>query len=93
MLPDMTMHPTRYIDQGDDLAVEVSWSGTNTGPVHLSESRTLAATGRQVTGRMVDLVRVRSGKLRHSEAYNSGRSLDTLAQLGLIADEGLVGQR
>jgi len=93
VFPDMTMHPTRYIEQGDDLAVEFSWTGTNAGPIHLSESQTIPATGRQVTGRGVDLVSVRAGRLRHSEVFNSGRSLDTLAQLGLIADEGLVGQR
>ena len=81
MFPDIEVHPSRYVEQGNVVVVQGSWTGTHQGPAVLRDGRTVPATGRRVECPMVDIAEVQDGKIFRSEMYSDGLTL--LTQLGL----------
>jgi len=63
------------IDQGDMIA-------TNTGPLEMPDGQTLAATGKEVRVRSMDIATVHGGRIVRHEWYWD--QLEILAQLGLM---------
>ena len=81
MFPDIEVHPSRYVEQGNVVVVQGSWTGTHQGPAVLRDGRTVPATGRRVECPMVDIAEFQGGKIFRSEMYSDGLTL--LTQLGL----------
>lgn len=77
--PDIQMRPTRFIEAGDDLAVQFDWTGTSTGPLPDGKGGTRPPSGRRVSGGMVHVCGVRDGKLVSTELYERlSRSVEDL---------------
>jgi len=80
--PGSTVTLGKAIEQGDTIAFEYTWAGTNTGPLTLPDGTELPATGRRVEVRCIDLGQVRDGKLVVHHLYWD--NLDFEAQLGVL---------
>jgi predicted ester cyclase len=60
--PDLRCEILRVLEAGDAVAVELRFSGTNTGPFHTGVNQ-LPATGTRVEYRSCELIRLRAGKI------------------------------
>jgi steroid delta-isomerase-like uncharacterized protein len=80
--PDCTLRLGKAIEQGDTIAFEYTWAGTNTGPLFLPDGTELPATGRSVEVRCIDLGQVRDGRLVVHHLYWDNLNFE--AQLGVL---------
>jgi ketosteroid isomerase-like protein len=81
--PDCALTVSRYVEEGDQVAVQLTWTGTHSGPLPLPDGSSLEPTGQRVEGLLADFVAVRDGKFASSEVYE-GNALEVLTQLGAI---------
>ena len=79
--PDLSARRTNRIVGEDAVAVEVEFTGTNTGPLALGGME-LPATGRSIVGRGAYFFRVRDGKIVEFSSHPDAAGL--MAQLGLM---------
>lgn len=79
--PDCTVTITNQVVDGEQLVNELSWVGTNTGPLPTPAGE-LPPTGREVHGVACEVWRVRDGKLAALQNYQDSSAI--LAQLGLL---------
>ncbi len=81
--PDISIRHEKVLSQGDHVAVEASWNGTNSGPI-VTAGATIPPTGKRVTaGRIAEFMRFRDGKLARIVNYQDVASW--MRPLGLIA--------
>lgn len=80
--PDRTVTEDVIIEQGDTIATEFTWAGTNTGPLVLPDGTKLPPTGKRVQTKGMELVRVRNGKIATHHEYWDNMAL--AGQLGLL---------
>lgn len=81
--PDMTVRQVNRVVSGDSVAAEVEFEGTNTGPLHLPDGRTVPGTGRAVKGaKGVYFARVDHGQIVEMHTYPDLAGL--MGQLGLM---------
>ena len=80
--PDLALRLDVVVAQGDIVASEWTWTGTNTGPLVVRDGSELAATGRRVELRGMELVHVRDGKIDQYRMYWDGMAI--ARQLGLL---------
>jgi steroid delta-isomerase-like uncharacterized protein len=78
--PDCTLTVGVTVEQGDTIAFEYTWAGTNTGPLILPDGTNLPPTGKRVEARCMDLGQVRDGDLAVHHLYWD--NLDFRSQLG-----------
>ncbi|MEU8295718.1 ester cyclase [Micromonospora sp. NPDC048909] len=78
--PDLRVDPTGRVQTAGGAAVEQRLTGTHTGVLH-SPFGTVAPTGRAVSWDVVDVVRVRRGRIAAWRSYFDWGQL--LAELGL----------
>ena len=71
-----------YVEQGDAFADEWTFTGTHAGPLLLPDGAELAATGKRVQLRGMELVRMRDDKIVVDNLYYDNLSL--AGQLGLL---------
>lgn len=81
VFPDMTSKASSRIVEEDSVAVELNFSGTNTGPMQMGED-TIPATGKSVSARGAYFARVRDGRLVELNTYPDAVSM--MSQLGLM---------
>jgi predicted ester cyclase len=81
--PDRTVTEDVIIEQGDTIATEFTWVGTNTGPLVLPDGTELPPTGKRVETKGMELVRVRDGKVAVHHGYWD--NVATARQLGLLS--------
>ena len=81
-VPDCALAVGVTVEQGDTIAFEYTWAGTNTGPLILPDGAELPPTGKRVEVRCMDLGQVRNGKLAVHHLYWD--DLDFFSQLGLL---------
>lgn len=74
--PDMKATVHELVAEGDMLVARFTMEGT-----HTAELMGAAPTGRKVTFRGIDMVRIRNG--RAVEAWHEGNDLEILMQLGV----------
>ena len=79
--PDMQAKATNRIVGDDGFAVEIEFTGTNTGPM-LMGGNEIPATNKTVTGRGTYFARVRGGKVIEFNSHPDVAGL--MMQLGLI---------
>jgi predicted ester cyclase len=81
--PDMRHEVLSTIDSDEQVAAEIRFTGTHTGPL-ASPSGDIAPTGKAVTLDYADLLRFTGGKLESEHVYFDQTAV--LTQLGLLAD-------
>jgi steroid delta-isomerase-like uncharacterized protein len=86
--PDCTVTITNQVLAGDQIVNEISWAGTNTGPL-ITPSGPLPPTGKAVRSVACEVWRIKDGKLAAVHNYQDGTAI--LAQLGLLPQPEPVG--
>ncbi len=71
-----------FVEQGDAFADEWIFVGTHTGPFLLPTAAELAATGKRVEVRGMELVKMHDGKIVVDNLYYD--NLAVVAQFGLV---------
>jgi steroid delta-isomerase-like uncharacterized protein len=80
--PDSKVTIDRIVAEGDTVAVEYTFSGTNTGALQFPSGETAPATNKKVTGPAVDIVVYKNGKVvLHRQYFDQ---VPGLIQLGLM---------
>ncbi|XAS66804.1 ester cyclase [Micrococcaceae bacterium Sec5.7] len=79
--PDMRSKTTNRVVSEDQVAAEVEFTGTNTGPL-LMGGQEIPATGRAITGTGTYFASVRDGKIVSFRAHPDVAAL--MGQLGLL---------
>lgn len=84
--PDSHIHSDLLVVEGDTVADEFTFTGTNTEPMPMPDGTTMAPTGRHIEMKGMQLMQMRDGKMVRHDIF-----LDTsvwLTQMGL-ASSGL----
>jgi steroid delta-isomerase-like uncharacterized protein len=79
--PDMRVTSKRRIVTDDEVAGEIEFTGTNSGPM-LMGGNEIPPTGRKITGKGVYFARVQGGKIVQFDSYPDIAGV--MMQLGLI---------
>ncbi|MGH3367219.1 MAG: ester cyclase [Nocardioidaceae bacterium] len=79
--PDMNVRTVNRLIEGDSLAVELEFTGTNTGPLRMGGME-MPATGKSVTGKGAYFGRVSEGKIVEFSSHPDAAGM--MAQLGLM---------
>ena len=82
-MPDVTGEVTSATATGDTVVLEVTWTGTHTGPLQ-SPGGVIPATGKQQTTRAGWLMKFDGGKVEESRHYFD--MLSFMQQLGVLPD-------
>ncbi len=78
--PDSHISSELLVAEGDTVADEFTYSGTNTGPIAMPDGSTGPATGRHIEMRGMQLMKMRDGKVvRHDIFLDTG---DMMVQMG-----------
>jgi steroid delta-isomerase-like uncharacterized protein len=86
--PDIAWTVLSFVEQGDTFADEWTFVATHTGPFQLPDGTELAATGKRVELRGMELVQVRDGKIVVDNLYYDNMAV--LAQLGLVPEAAIA---
>lgn len=86
--PDRTLTIDVVVEQGDTVATEWAWSGTNTGPLVVRDGTQVPPTGKRVEVRGMELVHLRDGKIADYHMYWDGMAI--LRQLGLLPEPAIT---
>jgi steroid delta-isomerase-like uncharacterized protein len=79
--PDMRVRETQRLIDGDCIATELEFTGTNTGPVRMA-GQEIPPTGKSVTGRGSYFARTEGGKIKEFHSHPDAAGL--MMQLGLM---------
>jgi len=79
--PDMRASETNRVVGEDSVAVEVEFTGSNTGPLAMG-GQTIPATGRTVTGHGTYFAKAQDGRITEFHAHPD--SAELMMQLGLM---------
>jgi steroid delta-isomerase-like uncharacterized protein len=79
--PDMRIRSTRRVVSDDEVAAEVEFTGTNTGPLRMGDQE-VPATGKPVVGTGTYFASVKDGMIVSFRAHPDVASL--MGQLGLM---------
>lgn len=86
-LPDMHSEVKNRVGNGDTVAVELEFSGTNTGPMQMApDAPPIPATGKRVNAKGVYFARYAGGKLVEVHTYPDNAGM--MMQLGLMPGPG-----
>jgi steroid delta-isomerase-like uncharacterized protein len=81
--PDLKATEKNRVVTDDQIAVEIEFTGTNSGPLQLAPGApAMPATGKKVTGKGTYFVRVRGGKAVEVHTYPDTAGL--MMQLGMM---------
>ena len=85
--PDLSAMVKNRVVTDDQVAAEVGFTGTNSGPMQMAPGApTLPATGKKVMGQGTYFIRTRNGKGVEVHTYPDGAGL--MMQLGLVPPPG-----
>ena len=82
--PDRTMTVDVYVEQGDTIAVEYTFVGTNTGPLVMPDGTELPPTGKRVEFKGMELLQLRDGKAVVDHDYWDNMAV--AGQLGILPE-------
>lgn len=83
-MPDMHVEVKNRVISGDTVAVEIEFTGTNTGPLQLApDMPPIPATGKHVQGKGAYFARYAGGKLVEVHTYPDNAGM--MMQLGLMS--------
>lgn len=86
--PDSQGSVTGGFASGDRVALEVTWKGTHTGPLHLPGGGAVPPTGRSFNVQALQVLRMEDGKV--AENRQCFDLLGLLEQLGTLSAETLA---
>lgn len=81
--PDMSIEVRRLIEDGDSVAAEVRFTGTQTGPLAMPTGE-VPASGRKMDVEAADFLTIQNGQITAWKVYLD--SMIFLSQLGLIPE-------
>jgi steroid delta-isomerase-like uncharacterized protein len=85
--PDIKLTVKNRLVTEDQIAGELEWTGTQSGPLQLAPGApALPATGKKVTGKATYFVRVKDGKAAEVHTYPDAAGM--MMQLGLMPMPG-----
>ena len=85
--PDMYATTKNRVVNEDQVAAEVEFSGTNSGPLQMAPGMpAIPATGKKVMGKGTYFVRIRNGKAVEVHTYPDAAGM--MMQLGLVPPPG-----
>ena len=84
--PDIKITVTNRVASEDQVASELDFTGTNSGPLQLGPGMTIPATGRKVNGKGTYFVRFKDGKAVEVHSYPDLAGM--MMQLGLMPVPG-----
>lgn len=84
--PDIQITVTNRVVTEDQVASELDFTGTNSGPLQLAPGATIPATGRKVNGKGTYFVRFKDGKAVEVHSYPDLAGM--MMQLGLMPMPG-----
>ena len=82
--PDRTMTVDVCVEQGDTIAAEWTFVGTNTGPLVMPDGTELPPTGKRIEFKGMELVQVRDGKAAVDHVYWDNMAF--AGQLGVLPE-------
>ena len=69
--PGFAIEIKQTVEEGDRVAVEGLWTGTNTGPMAMPDGSSMPATGKPVTAPFAAIFTLKDGKVAaHSEYWD-----------------------
>lgn len=77
--PDGHMSAELVVEQGDTVVEELSYTGTNTGPLTTPDGKTLPATGNRIEMKGIELLQFRDSKIVPHDVFH-----DSDVLLGLV---------
>lgn len=80
--PDAKLTVTRFVDAGDASVIELTFAGTNNGPLAMPDGTELAATGKRVSLRSASVAELDGDLIKRHRVY--GDNVELMAQLGLL---------
>jgi predicted ester cyclase len=86
--PDLTLRLGVVVEQGDIVAAEWTWFGTNTGPLLRRDGTEMRATGRRVELPGMELARIKDGAIVEYRMYWDGMAI--ARQLGLLPEQAVT---
>ncbi len=86
--PDATYIVDSFVEQGDTFADEWTFVGTHAGTYELPDGTQLPPTGKRVTIKGMELVRVRDGKIVVDNLYFDNMAV--AAQLGFVREGAIA---
>jgi steroid delta-isomerase-like uncharacterized protein len=84
--PDIKITVTNRVASEDQVASELDFTGTNSGPLQLAPGMTIPATGKKVNGKGTYFVRFKDGKPVEVHSYPDLAGM--MMQLGLMPMPG-----
>lgn len=85
--PDMKATTKNRVVMEDQVACEVEFTGTNTGPMQMGAGApTIQPTGKKITGKGVYFLRFKNGKICEAHTYPDIAGM--MMQLGLMPQPG-----
>jgi steroid delta-isomerase-like uncharacterized protein len=85
--PDIYVDTKNRVANADQVAAELEFSGTNSGPLQMAPGApAIPATGKKVTGKGTYFVRIRNGKAVEVHTYPDAAGM--MMQLGLVPPPG-----
>lgn len=67
--PDRRVTPVIWVEDGDRVAVEYSWTATHTGPLIRSDGTRTTPTGEELSMACVSIFQLRSGRIAAHRRY------------------------
>lgn len=67
--PDRRMTPVIWVEEGDRVVVEYSWTATHTGPLTRSDGTRIAPTGEELSLAAVSIFHLRHGRIAAHRRY------------------------
>jgi len=80
--PDHTITVDVWVEQGDTIATEWTFAGTNTGPLVMPDGTELPPTGKRIEFKGMELVHMRDGKAAVHHQYWDNMAV--VGQLGVL---------
>src|SRR4030095_3013679 len=80
--PDFTMKTVNTVISADKIAVELEFSGTNTGPLKVGDQPEISPTNKKVSNRECYFGKVKNGKFTEVRTYPDLAGM--MMQLGLL---------
>ena len=85
--PDLNANTKNRVANEDQVAAEVEFTGTNSGPLQMAPGApAIPATGKKVMGKGTYFVRIRNGKAVEVHTYPDAAGM--MMQLGLVPPPG-----
>lgn len=82
--PDSHITADLWVEEGDTIVAEFTYTGTNTGPMGMPDGSTMPATGKRIEMKGMQLLQLHDGKIVRHAIYHD--DMAAMIQLGLMPE-------